>query len=68
MLLTRVCLKSQGVEIAAACGDLITFVCALALLLSPVSGVTYSLIIGDLMIASQVLSAPAPCTPRMTKP
>lgn len=46
----------QGIEVFTAAGDLITFACALALLLSPVASVTYSLIIGEIMIASQVCS------------
>lgn len=37
--------------------DLITFGCALALALSPVSSVTYSLVIGQLMVATQVRKA-----------
>lgn len=43
----------QGIEVFAACGDTVTFVCALALLLLPTSSVQYNLIIGQLMIASQ---------------
>lgn len=50
-------------EVVAGIGDLITFGCALAVLLSPVSSVDYSLIVGNLMIASQVrlCMARAPC-------
>lgn len=60
----------QGIEICAAIGDLITFACALALLLSPVASVTYSLIIGNLMIASQVgtYTDAICCNPRNPKP
>ena len=53
---TRSCLTLwlQGVEIFAAIGDTITFACAFALLLVPTSSVQYNLIIGQLMVASQV--------------
>ena len=43
----------QGLEIVAGVGDLVTFVCALALLLSPVSSVEYSVVLGSIMIANQ---------------
>lgn len=43
----------QGIEVIAAMADLVTFGCALALLIIPTGSVEYNLIIGRLMIASQ---------------
>lgn len=44
----------QGLEIIAGFGDLVTFCCALALVLSPLASANYTIIVGDIMIANQV--------------
>jgi hypothetical protein len=49
----------QGVEVFAAMCDVATFVCALILALSKVDSVSRSVIIGKVMICTQVPLVPA---------
>ena len=44
----------QGIEVFAACCDVVTFGSALALALTPLSSVSYSELVGKIMVASQV--------------
>jgi hypothetical protein len=50
-------LLPQGIEVFAACCDVVTFGSALALALTPLSSVSYSELVGKIMVASQVRSS-----------